>query len=74
MFQNNALYFNKKFYFVIIYVGHFWPSNFGPIYFRSLIYTLISLLFTPVCHRRLSLFVSVEHVQGAQIRVGREGS
>ena len=38
----------KRCYCVIIYVGHFWPPSFCPIYVLSLIYAPESLLCTSI--------------------------
>ena len=56
-------------YFVIVYVGHFWPPNVGPLSVQSLIYMPISLIFTPIYFFRMPLLVfSVrglgEHARG----------
>ena len=60
---------NKRRYFVIAYFCRFGPPNFGPISVRSLLYTLISLIFTPkyfLCLLPLFLFIYVigDHVRG----------
>ena len=66
---------NKRRYCVIVYVGNFWPSNFGPISVWSLIYLLISLICTPKYFLCLPQFVFsirglLEHVRGVKIRGG----
>ena len=64
---------------VIVYVVHFWPPNFVPIYVRSLIYAPKSLLCTWISFLRIPpLVVSVrghgEHVCSAWTIRGRAGS
>ena len=60
----------KSCYCVIVYVGYFWPPDFGLISVQPLPYTPKSLLFIPIYFLRLPLsVVSVrghgEHVRGA---------
>ena len=51
----------KSCYCVIVYVSHFWPPNFSPIYVRSLLYMSNSLLFMSI----FSLFLPLrrKHTQ-----------
>ena len=54
----HALYNNYKIlYCVIVYVGHFWPPNFGLIYVQLLLYMPKSLIFTPKYFLCLPLLV-----------------
>ena len=65
-------------YCVIFYVGNFWTPNFGLISVQSLLYSPISLLFTPKNFLRLPPQNVSVNVPGAQAQCenegGREGS
>ena len=66
----------KRRYYVRVYVGHFWPSDFGPISVRSLLYTprsrFLRQYLSSVFHRRLTLFVATESARVVRER-GRGG-
>ena len=74
----NNLYSNKRRYCVTFNVGHFWPPNFGPISIQYQFFTPIYVIFTPnfspLCHSRLSLFLTMGSVCGALLWGLRWGS
>ena len=53
---NNTEYVLKMRCYLIVYVGHFWPPNFSLIYVWSLLYTMNSLIFTPIFSLYLPLW------------------
>ena len=63
----------KRRHCIILYVGHFWPPHFGPISVESLIYTPISLFFTPRSFFCLLPFVLYVCVPGVRVQYVNEG-
>ena len=67
----------KRRYCVIVYVVHFWPSGFGPISVRSLLYMPRSRFLwkyrSSIFHHRLTLFVATESARVVRKRGGEGG-